>query len=114
METKKVIKYGCLGCLLVYGVLALIYFGSSFFMMVSDSEKNRPFEVQTDEGIVTLHLGMPKDSVILLLGEPNDKDACSIGNTINETLKYYYSNDTQIYDFEFENGKLESFSQNSY
>lgn len=112
METKKVIKYGCLGCLLVYGVLALIYFATSFFMMASDSEKNRPFEVQTDEGIVTLHLGMPKDSVILLLGEPNDKRASSYGNSINETLKYYYSDDTQIYKFEFENGTLENFYLN--
>ena len=116
METNKTIRYSIIGCLSACALFFLLFviipvFGF-FYFGGSDSEKNRTFDVQTKTGIVQLHLGMPKDSVILLLGKPDNKSASSIGNTINEELDYYSTDDaTETLYLRFENGTLESFSQ---
>lgn len=113
MNSSKFLKNGCMGCLLVFGVLMLIYLIGTFAFMSGSSEKEVPqFEVMTKKGMVKLHLGIPKDSVILLVGTPDDSNSHSMGNTIYETLQYKVKNDDYCdLSFEFENGKLESFSQ---
>jgi hypothetical protein len=113
MSSSNLLKNGCMGCLLVFGALMLLYFAGTFIFMGGSSNKEMPqFEVQTKKGMVKLHLGIPKDSVILLVGTPDDINSHSIGNTIVETLEYKVKNDEYCdLSFEFENGKLESFEQ---
>ena len=55
---------------------------------------------------------MPKDSVILLLGEPDESEAYSIGSIIINEIGYKVK-DKGFADltFRFENGKLDSFRQ---
>ena len=113
MNSNNFFKNGCMGCLLVFGALILIYMLGTFALMSGSSRKEVPqFEVMTKKGIVKLHLGIPKDSVILLVGTPGDFNSHSMGKTIYETLKYKVKNDDYCdLSFEFEDGKLESFNQ---
>ena len=76
-------------------------------------ESQTPFEVITKKGTVSLHLGIPKDSVIILIGKPDSYNSYSSGCTIIEKIGYKInSNKYDDLTFHFENGKLESFSQN--
>ena len=62
--------------------------------------------------MVNLHLGMPKDSVILLIGKPDDYNSHSISNIIIEEIGYKVKNDVvEDLTFTFEDGKLKSFTQ---
>lgn len=103
------LKIGCLG-MVVMAVLFVLYSVAG----VSDGTDTRaqPFEVVTKSGSVTLHLGMPKDSVILLLGEPDETSAHSLGNNVINEIGYDVK-DKGYADltFRFKNGKLESFNQ---
>ena len=110
----KFLKIGCSGCLLVFGVLMLIQFiGFLKFSSVKDSKAETTwFEVTTDKGKARLHLGMPKDSVILLVGDPEESSAHSIGNTVYERIGYKTKgSETPNLTFEFESGKLKEFNQ---
>ena len=103
-----------MGCLLVIAVLFLVLFLTFVFSSNrSDSvERQPPFEVITKKGVVKLHLGMPKDSVIMIVGTPDDISSHSTYNTIIEEINYKVKND-DIADltFEFEDGKLTKFTQ---
>lgn len=101
---------GCLGIFVCVLVFVLVVFWSA---SGSSEPKTQPFEVETKTGKVTLHLGMPKDSVILLLGEPDESEAHSFGSDIINDIGYKVK-DKGYADltFRFENGKLESFRQN--
>lgn len=114
MEISKVLKNGCMGCLLVLGVMILI----STLLMVSgigsdSSDNQQPFEVMTKKGVVKLHLGMPKDSLVLLVGKPDDIKSHSVGNTVIVEYGYKVKEDYLSPDlkFTFEDGKLREFSQ---
>ena len=116
MGTDKVLKRGCMGCLLTFGALFLLYFATTFFMMVSSTRTdNSPqqFEVLTKKGIVQLYMGMPKDSLILVVGEPDDiKSHSDYDKIIVEELGYKVKDDTYCdLTFTFENGKLEEYYQ---
>ena len=104
----KASNIGCLICLVIIGLLCILYISSG-----SKSEYNQtPFEVMTKKGTIKLHLGIPKDSVILLIGKPDDIESHSIGNTVVEEIGYKVnSDDYPDLSFTFKNGKLESFSQ---
>ena len=69
-------------------------------------------EVKGRKGKVTLHTGMPKDSVQILVGKPDKVDLNSIGNSTYESwgykLKKNYLSDL---DIEFQDGKLKSVRQ---
>lgn len=55
---------------------------------------------------------MPKDSVIMLVGEPDKSEAHSIGSIIINEIGYKVKNKGYAdLTFRFENGKLESFRQ---
>lgn len=110
---ENILKKGCVGCLLVIVGAFLFVFLSFMFFESSGNEtkQNVSFEVTTQKGKVKLHLDMPKDSVVLL-AEPDEQNAHSLGNTIYETLMY--SSDSNSYSslrLEFEDGKLSSFNQ---
>ena len=73
------VKTACLGMVILAVLFVLYSIGT-----VSDGtdNKSQPFEVVTKSGNVTLHLGMPKDSVILLVGEPYEFRSFSLGNRV--------------------------------
>lgn len=105
----KVLKMGCLICMLLFAILAIY----SWFSVVDSTEKQIPFEVVTKMGSVSLHLGMPKDSVILLIGKPDNYESYSLGNRIIEEIGYKINSKSYAdLTFRFENGELESFRQN--
>ena len=111
---ENILKKGCVGCLLVIvGAFIFVFLSFMFFESSgNETKQNVSFEVTTKKGKVKLHLDMPKDSVILLAGEPDDQSAHSIGNTIYETLRYSSGNNTySSLRLEFEDGKLSSFNQ---
>jgi len=69
-------------------------------------------EVKGKKGIVTLHTGMPKDSVQALVGKPDKVDLHSLENNSYESWGYQLNNkyfpDLFI---DFKNGKLKSIRQ---
>ena len=101
--------------MLIFAILILLYLGWTYFMMsseVNDTILQTPFEVETKKGTVPLHLGMSKDSVIILMGKPDSHDSHSFGRMIVEDLGYNIKgNGYEDLTFHFENGKLESFRQ---
>ena len=104
-------KTACLGMVILAVLFVLYSIGT-----VSDGTENKaqPFEVVTKSGNVTLHLGMPKDSVILLVGEPYEFRSFSLGNRVIYEIGYQVKvkeKDHTDLSFRFENGKLESFRQ---
>ncbi len=116
MNTDTCLRRGCMGILLVFGALFLLYIFVTIWY-VSDAaiseDNSRPFEIVTKKGPVTLHLGMPKDSVILLVGKPDDiRSHSDIGDDIIEEFGYNVK-DKGFNDltFTFENGKLKEFRQ---
>lgn len=83
----------------------------------SDSYANQEAEIQYIEvkgkkGNVTLHTGMPKDSVKMLVGKPDKVDLHTIGNTAYESWGYKLRNNylTDL-DIDFKDGKLKSVQQ---
>lgn len=69
-------------------------------------------EVRGKKGNVTLHTGMPKDSVQLLVGKPDQAELSNIGNTAYEDWGYKIKNRyVPDLNINFENGKLESVRQ---
>ena len=75
-------------------------------------EKVTTVEITGKNGVVTLYTGMPKDSVKLLVGKPDEVDLREIGHTFYESWGYKIKNeyypDLRI---EFEDGRLEGLSQ---
>lgn len=68
----------------------------------------RTFNVRSKKGKATIHTGMPKDSVLLLLGEPTE----FMSNDIMDNISYRYGNyDLNVLKIEFENGKVKSVYQ---
>lgn len=66
-------------------------------------------EVTGKKGNVTLHTGMSKDSVQILVGIPDEIDSYEIGNTYYEKWGYKIENEyTSDLNIDFEDGKLKS------
>ena len=69
-------------------------------------------EVKGKKGNVTLHTGMTKDSVRILLGKPDNVELRSYGNALEDwgyKIRNNYFPDLEI---NFEAGKLKSLRQN--
>lgn len=111
---EKIIKTGCIGCFSILALMFVVMFLSFVFSGngSGSEESQQPFEVLTKKGMVKLHLGMPKDSLIMIVGAPDDISSHSSYKTIIEELKYNVK-DKGYTDltFEFENGKLKDFQQ---
>lgn len=115
MSIDSCLQRGCLGTLLVFGCLILLYLFTTYSAMGGEEpnqENNHPFEIITKHGTVTLHLGMPKDSVIMLVGKPDNIQSHSdYDNDIIEELEYKIKSQDFDLSFTFENGKLRDFNQ---
>lgn len=69
-------------------------------------------EIKGKNGRVTVHTGMPKDSVQLLVGKPDQVDMSTIGSTVYENWGYILKNQyVSDLDFRFENGHMTSVDQ---
>lgn len=68
----------------------------------------RYFEVRSKKAKATIHTGMPKDSVILLLGQPTEFTSTDY---IDEITYRYGNYDTNSLRIEFEDGKVNSVTQ---
>ena len=69
-------------------------------------------EVRGKKGNVTLHTGMSKDSVRILVGKPDEVELRSYGNALEDwgyKIRNSYVSDLEI---NFEAGKLKSLRQN--
>ena len=69
-------------------------------------------EVRGKKGNVTLHTGMSKDSVRILVGKPDEVELRSYGNALEDwgyKIRNSYVSDLEI---NFEGGKLKSLRQN--
>jgi hypothetical protein len=70
-------------------------------------------EIKGKKGNVTLHTGMPKDSVQMLVGKADKVDLYKIGYTNYEKWGYKLKNKyISDLDIEFKDGKLEGVRQN--
>ena len=117
---------GCLGnglkigCGFIAGIfvtlMGLAYFSVSDPLYqsinIDDSEdlkkEVRYFEVRSKKAKATIHTGMPKDSVILLLGQPTE----FMSTDYIDEITYRYGNyDINSLRIEFEDGKVNSVTQ---
>lgn len=98
---------GCAtGIVLIFVVIFFLFFYSGF-----DKIENRVqyFDVTTKDGIYQLHLNMPKDSVIMILGEPDDKRISTRLDDI-EDIYYYKKEKSRTLILRFTNGILKDVS----
>ena len=117
--------FGCLLGFLLGAVSALIAFKYGFDpdktyqekVIEAREERNKApvqyIEIKGKKGRVTVHTGMPKDSVQLLVGKPDDVEMDTYGSDVVERWGYkivdkYYP-DLRI---KFRNGALTNLDQN--
>lgn len=125
-------KSGCLadvlkvGCGFILGIICTIMFSGFFYFAsapkVEDIQREdempslygdskgeiQYFKVRSNKGKATIHTGMPKDSVILLLGEPTE---FMTSDFIDEITYRYGNYDLNSLHIEFRKGKVKSVSQ---
>ncbi len=114
---------GCLFGFLLGAVSALIAFKYGFDpdktyqeKVIEERKARTPvqyIEIKGKKGRVTVHTGMPKDSVQLLVGKPDQVRMSTIGSTVYENWGYILKNQyVSDLDFRFENGLMTSVDQN--
>lgn len=113
------LKVGC-GFILGFIVsifLMVFYFSSSgpLDSVIDDldeiesvNKEIRYFQVRSKKGKATIHTGMSKDSVILLLGQPTEFTSTDFIDNITYRYGEYNGNSLRI---EFEKGKVSSVTQ---
>ena len=69
-------------------------------------------EVKGKKGNVTLHTGMTKDSVRILIGKPDNVELRSYGNALEDWGYKIRNNYVPDLEINFEAGKLKSLRQN--
>lgn len=117
------------GALLLFCILYLIGRGAQYsereqlrqqlIDKISQEPEIQYVEVKGKKGIVTLHTGMSKDSVQILLGKPDEVNLRTVLNSSHEDWgykihdKYGLSKELQIPDLtlDFVDGKLEGVRQ---
>lgn len=117
------------GAIILYAALIMINFFSTRQMVREHlaqkyQELNAKPEVQYVDvtgklGDATVHTGMEKDSVTLLLGKPDNANLRTVGSSTRETWSYEIKKDDNDnpYDnykrinIDFENGYLENVTQ---
>jgi small-conductance mechanosensitive channel len=112
METTFIIICGFVtGILLMYFLLFIIKkkTNSSYS---KDDIKVHYMDIKGKKANATLHTGMSKNSVLILVGTPENVDLNSVGNSTYEVWAYKSKNN-YIADLviDFENGKLKGVQQ---
>ena len=101
---------------LIVGVLLTVFTLLIFSSITMTSSENniqvQSIDIKGRKGNVTLHTGISKDSVFLLVGKPDEVDLRTLGNSTYEDwgykLKKGYMSDLRI---NFVDGKLIGVSQ---
>lgn len=101
---------GCLGIVLEIFVVILILRIGIFLIGVFLPDEKEPiplqyFHVKSEQGEASIHTGMSKDSVIILLGQPTEYDYNKLYDEIIYRYGEYGMNYTEI---KFENGEVSS------
>ena len=100
------------GVLLTLFFLFVLALGVKSKQNVGENAQIQYIDVKGRKGNVTLHTGMQKDSVLILVGKPEEVRLNTIGNTTYETwgykLRNKYVSDLNI---EFEDGELKGVRQ---
>jgi hypothetical protein len=91
--------------------------GRELIETLSHNLSNQEWEIQYIEvkgrkGNVTLHTGMTKDSVRILVGKPDNVELCSYGNALEDWGYKIRNNSVPDLEINFEAGKLKSLRQN--
>ncbi len=96
---------GCAAVLVIFcGIVAMSFFSSG---ITEQGEQVQYFEVSTKNGTFTLHTAMPKDSVKMVMGKPDETNISVLGEFVTERYTYKQDNYHEL-EIEFENGKLRS------
>ena len=99
-----------LGVICALGVLAILSFPSN-----SHDENNEPVNnvnSKTNIGVEQLHIGLPKDSVLLIYGEPDEFSSTSLQGRNVEHIAYKVNNSVvPNLEFTFVDGALTSYSK---
>lgn len=107
MKKYFFIGLGCAtGLVFVFVILFTIFYYSGFNARERGMQY---FDVSTPKGTYKLHLKMPKDSVLMIMGEPDDKRMSTIIDDIEDTY-YYKSEKSRTLILKFTNGILEDVS----
>lgn len=100
------------GILFTFFIVFLLSLGTRS----NEREEKTPvqyIEIKGKKGNAEVHMRMPKDSVYILTGKPDEVDLHSIGNTTYESWGYKIKNEyISDLNFKFENGELVSVDQN--
>lgn len=116
--TSNILKVGCgclIGVVLTIGIFLVIGILGGFDNISSDQQSYEPeptpvqyFQVESGKGQVTLHTGMPKDSVLLLLGQPTE---LRLDDYTDRITYRFGKNNFQRLEINFEEQKLISVYQ---
>ena len=119
-----VLKVGCgflVGVAVTFLVLLILGIGSgrsaynlktidyeSMYDDIDDNNEIRYFDVKSKNGEARIHTGMPRDSVIMLLGKPSRFTSTDFTDEISYDYGPFGTNNLTI---EFEDGKVSSVIQ---
>lgn len=99
-----------LGVVCTLGVLAIMPFSSN-----SHDENKEPVnhgDAETKIDMTQLHIGLPKDSVLLIYGEPDEFSSTSLQGRNVEHIAYKVNNSVvPNLEFTFVDGALTSYSK---
>jgi hypothetical protein len=112
MKNILIFISGCVvGVVATMLVLFVISIGIRQDTTINES-KTQYIEIKGKKGDVILHTGMPKDSVKILVGKPDEVNLHSIGSTAYEKWGYKIRNQyISDLDIDFKDSKLESVRQ---
>jgi len=80
-------------CGFVAGILFILFISLIFSFSYSREEVQvQHIDVKGKKGEVTLYVGMPKDSVLMLVGKPDNVNLYSSGGTTSEGWNYNLKN----------------------
>ncbi|MBO7382856.1 MAG: hypothetical protein J6Y87_02425 [Muribaculaceae bacterium] len=103
-----------LGILVGAGLTVGGYFGYNYFSGRAERANYHYFDVEIDKNVVTLHTGMSRDSVTVLMGLPVSSESAIVGRHFNETLEYNTSGGlTPDLELKFVDGKLTEYHHNA-
>lgn len=102
-----------LGILVGAGLAVGGFFGYNYFSGRAERANWHYFDVEVDKNVVTLHTGMSRDSVAVLMGLPSSSNSSNRGGVFREELQYNTSGGlSPDLTLIFENGKLVEYKHN--